>query len=142
LSAYADTSFLVSLYTLDGNSTRAVASMKEMHEPLLITPFGELELTNALELRVFRRELRASQRDASRAALREDIEGGVYVMKPLTTAIFEMAHRIARARTAKLGARTLDILHVASAFVLEASRFYTFDTRQAELASQAGLRIR
>jgi predicted nucleic acid-binding protein len=142
LSVYADTSFLVSLYTLDVNSARAAASMKEIQEPLPMTPFGEVELTNALELRVFRRELKVSHRDAARRALRDDIEAGVYSIKPFVTAMFETAHRLSRARTAKLGTRTLDILHVASALVLEASAFYTFDSRQAELASQVGLKIR
>jgi predicted nucleic acid-binding protein len=142
LSDYADTSVLVSLYTMDANSARAAVLMKETQEPLLFTPFGELELTNALELRLFRRELSAAQRDAARLALREDIASGIYIVKPMTTAVFEAAQRIARARTAKLGVRTLDILHVASALVLEASKFHTFDVRQAELASQAGIKIR
>jgi predicted nucleic acid-binding protein len=142
LSAYLDTSVLVSLYTLDANSARAAALMKEIQEPVLLTLFGELEMTNALELRVFRRELTAAQRDAARLAFREDIASGVYIVKPLPTAAFEMAQRIARARTAKVGARTLDILHVASALVFEATNFHTFDMRQAELASQAGLKIR
>jgi predicted nucleic acid-binding protein len=142
LSAYADTSVLISLYTLDTNSARAAALMKEIQEPLLLTAFGELELTNALELRVFRRELSAAQRDAARLAFREDVTSGVYLVKPVPTAVFETAQRIARARTAKLGVRTLDVLHVASALVFKASKFHTFDVRQAELASQAGLKIR
>jgi predicted nucleic acid-binding protein len=142
LIGYADTSVLVSLYTLDANSTRAAALMKEIQEPVFLTPFGELELTNALELRVFRRELTAAQRDAARLVFRQDIAAGVYLLKPMPTAVFETAQRIARARTAKLGVRTLDILHVASALVFEASRFHTFDVRQEELASQAGLKIR
>jgi predicted nucleic acid-binding protein len=116
--------------------------MNEIQEPVLLTPLGELEMTNALELRVFRRELTAAQRDAARPAFREDIASGVYVVKPLPTAAFEMAQRIARAKTAKVGTRTVDILHVASALVFEATKFHTFDIRQAELASQAGLKIR
>jgi predicted nucleic acid-binding protein len=139
---YADTSFLISLYTPDANSTRAATAMKDIQEPQLLTPFGELELMNALELRVFRRELKASQREAARSAFREDLEAGIYSIRPLTTATFQMAHRIARSHAPKIGARTLDILHVASALVFEVSRFYTFDKRQADLASNAGLKIR
>ena len=142
MSAYADTSFLISLYTLDANSARAAAAMKDIHDPLLLTAFGELELMNTLELRVFRREMKASQREAARSAFREDLEAGIYSIRPLITATFQMAHKIARSHTAKIGARTLDILHVASALVLEASRFYSFDKRQADLASNAGLKVR
>jgi predicted nucleic acid-binding protein len=41
---------------------------------------------------------------------------------------------------ARLGNRTLDTLHVASALELKAERFWTFDDRQAKLARAAGLR--
>ena len=45
-------------------------------------------------------------------------------------------------RTTTLGCRTLDIIHVAAALVLEAKEFVTFDTRQAALAKQAGLTVK
>lgn len=57
MTAYADTSFLVSLYVLDANSALAAARMEQAKLPILLTPLGELELTNAISLRLFRREL-------------------------------------------------------------------------------------
>jgi predicted nucleic acid-binding protein len=36
--------------------------------------------------------------------------------------------------------RTLDSLHVASALLLKAERFWTFDERQAKLAKAEGLK--
>ena len=57
MKAYADTSFLVSLYTPDVNSSTAAAHMKRLRAALPLTPLHELELLNALELRVFRGEL-------------------------------------------------------------------------------------
>lgn len=40
----------------------------------------------------------------------------------------------------RLGVRSLDCLHVACALELKADRFWTFDERQAKLASAQGLR--
>jgi predicted nucleic acid-binding protein len=42
---------------------------------------------------------------------------------------------------AKVGTRTLDTLHVASALELRATEFWTFDDRQAKLAKAVGLKV-
>lgn len=141
MSAYADTSFLVSLYTPDANSASAAAQMKRLRTPFLLTPFGELELLNALELRIFRRELTPAEIKAARAALRGDIETGVYALTPLPGGAFEKAKELACRHTSNLGSRTLDILHVAAALVLLADAFFSFDRGQKRLAKAVGLKI-
>ena len=141
MSAYADTSFLASLYVLDDNSALAAARMKRAKLPLLITAFGELELTNAVALRLFRKELSASQVKAAHALIRKDLEDGILMVSGLPASVFERAKQMARRQTARLGTRTLDVLHVASALVLQADSFYTFDTRQAKLAGAEGLLV-
>jgi predicted nucleic acid-binding protein len=134
LNAYADTSFLVSLYTPDTHSEAAAVELVKTELPLLLTSFGELELTNALQLRIFRKEITLSKMKASLALFRSDLSAGVYFLKPLSEPIFERALRLARKHTRLLGTRTLDILHVASALDLKAKTFYTFDQRQKKLA--------
>jgi len=109
--------------------------------PVLLTPFGELELTNAISLRLFRGELLPSKVKAAHTLVRKDIEDGVLALKPLPAAVFERAKLIARRRTPRLGTRTLDVLHVASALVLEADTFYTFDRSQGKLAKAEGLTV-
>jgi predicted nucleic acid-binding protein len=141
LSAYADTSFLASLYVLDDNSALAAARMKRAKLPLLMTSFGELELTNAVALRLFRKELSGSQVKAAHALIRKDLEDGVLLVNALPVSAFERAKRISRKQTPRLGTRTLDVLHVASALVLQADTFYSFDTRQAKLAAAEGLLV-
>jgi len=141
LSAYADTSFLVSLYTPDSNSAAAAAQMKRAPLPVLLTSFGELEWTNALELRVFRKGLTAAEVRTARGAFRQDIQSGVFAVKPLPTLALERATQIAGKQTRRLGTRTLDVLHVASALVLAADTLYTFDHRQQKLAHSAGLKV-
>jgi hypothetical protein len=140
LSAYADTSFLPSLYVLDNSSALAAGRMKRAKLPLLITPFGELELTNAVAPRLFRKELSASQGKAAHALIRKDLENGVLMVNALPASAFERARQIARRQTPRLGTRTLDVL--ASAVALHADTFYTFDTRQAKLAAAEGLFVR
>lgn len=142
MSAYADTSFLVSLYTPDTNSLEAASRMRRMSEPVVVTPFGELELADALQLRLFRRELLAAQTLAAYAAFRDDVTAGIFAIKPMSDQIYEQARRLAQRWTRTLGTRTLDILHVASALALEAKSFYTFDERQRRLAKAVKLTVK
>src|SRR5579872_347368 len=130
MRSYADISFLVSLYTRDAHSAAAAAAMTQAELPLFLTSFGELELTNAIQLRAFLKELTRPQATQALAAARHDMVSGVYFLKPLASTVFERALRLARTRTSVLGTRTLDILHVASALDLKIETFYTFDKHQ------------
>jgi len=141
LSAYADTSFLVSLYVLDANSPLAAERMEQAKLPILLTVLGELELTNAISLRLFRQELRPSTAKAARALMRKDLAKGILELKPLAAGAWERAKQMAGRRTPRLGTRTLEILHVASAVELQAEMFYTFDHAQEKLATAEGLLV-
>lgn len=141
MTGYADTSFLVSLYVLDVNSALAATGMRRASLPILTTPFGELELTNAISLRLFRKELKATEIKAAHNIVNKDVEAGVLQVKPIPNAAFERARQIARRRTPRLGTRTLDVLHVALALQFGAKVFYTFDARQAKLAVAEGLSV-
>ena len=109
--------------------------------PLLLTSFGELELMNALHLRWYRRELTRSRAKQALALFQHDIVSGVYFLKPLAATVFERALRLSRKQTFRLGTRTLDVLHVASALEFRAKTFYTFDRRQGGLAHACGLTV-
>jgi predicted nucleic acid-binding protein len=52
------------------------------------------------------------------------------------------AERIGEATLTQIGARSGDLLHVASAVVLGAREFITFDQRQTKLARRAGLKVK
>jgi predicted nucleic acid-binding protein len=141
LNAYADTSFLVSLYVLDANSAQAAARMSRATLPVLITAFGELELLNAILLRVFRKELAAHHAKAARALIAADLQQGVLDLKPLPPAVFDRAKQISRRRTPRFGTRTLDVLHVAIASLLQVKIIFTFDRNQAKLAAAEGFTV-
>ena len=139
---YADTSFLFSLYISDENSIAAAALMTRFKAPLLTTDFGEFEFTNAVNWRVFRKQFLIGEQRAVLDAFTRDIKTGVIRITPIPWAAFARAKQIAQTQTPALGNRALDVLHVASALVLKAHTFYTFDSKQTTLASAVGLRVR
>lgn len=140
MRVYADTSFLVSLYSPDSHSARAAAQVTRLRGVLLLTPLTELELTNALKLRIFRKEGTEAEIRRARAEFKEHARDGVFELEAMPTTVYERARQISGKQTALRGLRTLDILHVASALLLRAERFWTFDERQSELARAEGLR--
>lgn len=141
MRVYADTSFLVSLYSPDIHSASAAAIVARSAASVLLTPLGELELLNALELRIFRKEASAGEVRQARACLQQHIADGFFSLEAMPDTVYERARQISRRRSATLGLRTLDILHVASAILLDGARFLTFDQRQERLARAEGLRV-
>lgn len=139
MKSYLETSFLASLYSADANSAAAVKYLSAIEAPFPWTAFIELELTNAIELRVFRREISGPEAGATLMKLASHIEQGVFQTVEMPATVYETARALSRRHTAKLGARTLDILHVAMALELGAPAFYTFDHRQSRLAQAEGL---
>jgi len=142
LIAYADTSFLVSLYITDANSERATRTVELLPPPwFVVTEFSEFELINALRLRVFRHELNEHHVTAALAAFETHVRDGLMSQRSMTSEIYFRARELAMRWSHSLGTRALDVLHVASALVLEADIFHTFDERQAKLAQAAGLKV-
>ena len=141
MKTYIDTSFLVSLYSPDANSSAAARVMKTSSGDRFLTTFGELELNNALELRVFRKEVSAGQARSSRKDFEQDLRNTVFQMRPLSDQVFERAHQLVRETTAQFGTRTADLLHVAAALELKADRLFSFDQQQRKLAQEVGIKL-
>ena len=138
---YLDTSFLVSLYSSDVNSDTAVRVMQASKGDRLITPLGELEVVNALGLRVFRKEVSAAQAQSSLDDFENDLRDGILQLRPLPEQVFERARQLSRQTTARLGTRTADLLHVAAALELGVDWLYSFDRQQRKLARAVRLKI-
>jgi len=140
LIAYADTGFLVSLYGQNDHSAAATALVRS--KPVFIlTALGEAEFTNALELRVFRKEWRRREARLVHELFLQHQAAGIFRAQPLTSEVWEKALVLAQRYSAKLGTRTLDLLHVASVLILRPDVFYTFDKRQQRLAKAERLRV-
>jgi predicted nucleic acid-binding protein len=142
LIAYADTSFLASLYGTDANSEQALRQIETLHPNFLVTPFGELEFITAFEAQAYREFRSVAEVDASLQAFRADLAMGVLTRKPIPPAAFSRAIVLSKLFTRTLGCRTLDILQVAIGLELDAEVFFTFDKDQAKLAKRAGLTVR
>lgn len=142
MTAYADTGFLCSLYAPDAHTARAVKRMRRQPLPLAWMWLHQIELRNALRLRVFRREIAPAQRDASLNLLLADLAAGVLAaVSPSLPEMLVEAERLSARHSEALGTRTLDILHIAAALVLGATELLTFDDRQAGLARAVGLHV-
>jgi predicted nucleic acid-binding protein len=142
LSCYADTSFLVSLYGRDANSHAAILLAQEQRPFFLVTPFSEAEFASIVFAITSRpkgwtvSEARTIEEDFVR-----DLEASVWGRKEFPAQTWQRARELSRRHAPTLGSRALDVIHVASALVLGAEDFYTFDQDQAKLARAAGLRV-
>jgi len=104
-----------------------------------ITVLCELEVANAFELRVFRKELSASQAQSSLNDFETDMRSGVFLLRPISDQVFSRARQLSRQTTARLGTRTADLLHVAAALELGVDSLYSFDRQQRKLAQTVRL---
>lgn len=140
---YVDTGVLVKLHIAEPDSSRAVELVRTAQVPFPFTQWQELELRNAIRLKVFRREITAAELALAMESIQSDLDSGVLVPKHLdSAAVLRMAEELSSRSTARLGCRTLDIVHVAAARILGVDEFLTFDNRQAALAREVGLEVR
>jgi predicted nucleic acid-binding protein len=141
LKIYVDASFLVSLYSPDANSSAAARTMQASSGDRFITHLGELEVINALGLRVFREEVTQTQAQSSLSDFEKDLLTGIFQLRDLTEPMFERARQLSRQTTAKFGTRTVDLLHIAAAVELNVDHLYSFDQHQRKLAQTLGLKL-
>jgi len=141
LKIYADTSFLVSLYSLDANSAAAVRTMQASPADRFLTSLGELEVVNALELRILRKEISPEQAQSSFHDFEKHLREGIFQVRGFVDTFFERALQLSRQTTAKLGTRTADLLHVAAALELGVDYLYSFDQQQRRLAKAVRLKM-
>ena len=138
---YVDTSVLVSLYTADVNSASAAALIADFTNDYVISAFGVFETFNAFRLRVFRKEISAAQAEASWRVFSADVAAGIFELKALPDDLFEHAQLLSKKATARIGTRTVDLLHVAAALDLGAAGLFSFDRQQRKLAEAVQLKL-
>jgi hypothetical protein len=141
-ATYVDPSALRSLYVHDDRSARFCSFRRRLGGTLPLTRFGRSELVNSIELAVHRKLIDADDARQSLGDVESDIrEGRLLVVDTLWRKTLDLAADLSAHHTARLGTRTLDVLHVASAVVLRLEHFVTYDRRQATLAKTVGLRV-
>ncbi len=138
---YLDTSALVKLYLLEKDSVEVQALLSAQDDPLPVWELQEMELTNALRLKVFWGDISGSQADEQLRLFEDRKARGHYYFPEIDRAALFGAFQALSVHTAKLGCRTLDILHVACASLLKPHLFVSYDERQRKLAGIAGLKV-
>lgn len=138
MTIYADSSFFVSLYVVDGHSKEAWRRMSAQ-VPLWLTPLNRIEFAHAIFLQVFWKRATRTEAESVMRAFQRDDHAGIWQPADLPPKTIDRSIELARKYGPSLGVRTLDSLHVACAMELSAERFWTFDERQARLAKAVGL---
>jgi len=140
LTIYPDSSFIASLYLLDGHLPEARRRMGQ--QPVLwLTQFNRTELAHAVGQYVFRGTISSLEADKVWSNFQKDCRQGVWTPVNLPEQLWETSIDLGRRYGPILGVRTLDSLHVACALELRADKFWTFDERQAKLAEAVGLDV-
>lgn len=139
---YVDSSALRQLYAHDRRSA-AMAAWRFKHPGVLgVTRFTRVELINSMASAVHRRDLTEADFQDFMGDLAADFSAlRLRLVDVAWRAVLDEAADLSRMHTSKLGTRSLDVLHVASALELKARWFVTYDVRQANLAEACGLNV-
>ncbi len=150
MTPYADTNFLVRLYLDLPNSESALAltGRRTRDDLFPVTWLLRLETCNAIQLRVFQRDATRRQITPEQAALAwgsfaEDVRTQNR-LKLMALSIADMDRQfeeLSLRHTARHGFRTYDLIHVASALLLECDTFWSFDAKASKLASLEGFKV-
>ena len=138
---YLDTGCLLKLYCPEPESAAVATAVSG--EPIVFTALHELEMVTAMRLKLFRGEAKAEQTDAAIGLVHEDLAAGKLVDAAVDwRSVFREAASPAQTHAARVGCRSLDILHCALGEGLAgATIFLSSDTRQLALARSERLRI-
>ena len=143
---FADTSLLCALYRAQDNSPDADRLMRR--NSVHVSSFVLFEFRQSTRLQAFRFSKDRTQGFSKPEALRmletlqANIAAGSIIVSPVEWQdVHSIAEKLSAQHTLTGGHRTLDVLHVATAFHLKAREFLTFDGNQAVLAKAVGLKV-
>jgi predicted nucleic acid-binding protein len=140
--ATADTSFLFSLFGNDGHTAAAQAWTRQARIPISVTVLNRYEFGNAVRFAAFRKAISQADALASLAAFETDLKSGYLQLVPLDfAAMIAEAARLSELHTLSGGHRSFDILHVATARLVKATTFLSFDANQRKLATTVRLAV-
>ncbi|MBI4663245.1 MAG: PIN domain-containing protein [Verrucomicrobia bacterium] len=151
---YADSNFFSRFYLRVSGSEETVSLLtraaEARSEPLPVTWLHRMETLNAFQLYVFagrvggQARVTPEQAAAAHATFQADMAQPTFLrsvqlsLQDLEAQFEELALR----HTATHGFRTYDLLHIASALVLDCDTFWSFDPKASRLAGLEGLRVR
>src|SRR6266478_4894218 len=114
MRAYADTSFIVSLYLPEpGRTPRAASYMQRHREALPFTPQHRLEMRNAVRLLVWSKRISTADRSRVFREVEEDLDAEIFLIHTALnyTKAYRRAERIGKAHNERVGCRSADLFH-------------------------------
>ena len=152
MRVYADSSFILRLVTGEADSPQVVAEYRRLKSPkLFFLPLHALEVRNAILQRAFHKRRSSSSEERRHVARERDAafgrlesflaRGAFYEVAAEMEAVISRAVQLSTRHTERIGARAIDVLHVAAALTLESELFLTTDGRQEDLAKAEGLKV-
>jgi len=137
---YLDTSALLKLYVREPGSEAVQGLIESQDEPLPIWEILEMELLNALRLKVFWDESEASEANRQLELFEGRKRRGLYHTPVVGRSELMAAFRELSATTPDPGCRTMDILHVAFAIQLQPEVFSASTKDRGSWRSRWGLK--
>lgn len=144
MRAYADSSFIVSLYIPEPDRTAAaVAYMHTVREALPFTQQHRLEVRNAIRLLVWSKRISTADRQGAFKEIEGDLDGEVFLVHSAIdhTETYRRADKIGGSHNEGIGCRAADLFHVAAALELGCKAFLTFDLKQRQFAQACGMAV-
>jgi predicted nucleic acid-binding protein len=139
---YVDPSALARLYIHHEGSREMAAWRTRFPGSLAVTHHGRAEIVNAICRAAFVGQLSVEGLSEALSDLSTDFASGhLRQADILWRAALNRAAELSERHTPRLGTRSLDVLHVASALELKLGHFLTFDARQQQLAKSVGLKL-
>lgn len=142
----ADTSFLCALYRQQIHSERAIVTLEAIGGPIVVSSFLAYEFRQAVRFQVFLRSRDVTKGYLETEALAmlaqfdNDLESGVILEAGANWIdVAAIVEELSERHTMRRGARSFDLLHIATALHWEASVFLSFDGLQREVAAEEGL---
>ncbi len=144
----ADTSFLCSLYRQQSHSEMAIVTLEDIGAPIVISPLLSYEFRQAVRFQVFlrssdpRKGCLETEAMSMLAQFEIDLDSGMVIEAGVNyAAVTKEVERLSERYTMKRGARSFDLLHIATALQWQATVFLSFDALQRDIAALEGLNV-
>lgn len=144
----ADTSFLCSLYRQQSHSEMAIVTLEDIGAPIVISPLLSYEFRQVVRFQVFlhssdaRKGYLETEAMSMLAQFEIDLDSGMVIEGGVNyAAVTKEVERLSERYTMKRGARSFDLLHIATALQWQATVFLSFDALQRDIAALEGLNV-
>lgn len=136
VNIYLDTSALLPYYRAEKSSRKVEDLLREIPPPVLLSELTRVEMASAIARWTRMKEIDESQAALVENTFEQDVQSGLFMIRPVTSSHFRKAEKWLSAR--KTALRTLDALHIACCWNFQ-TKLVTCDSVMHEAAMLLGL---